>query len=166
MDALDDPSRLALAARVEEVADAIGTRRRAAAAAGISPQQLHNLISGKSAPSFLVAGRLAAEAGYDLHWLFTGEGPKLRTAPEPPSPVELDPRLFGRLLDALTKVYQELGVRIGAAELGAIAAEEYKDVAAAAADSEDEQIAMVKLVAARHRRRIKGESLASRKRGA
>lgn len=159
-DDLTQQEREEFVARLRELVDHFPTQAEAAKVAGVSVGQIKAYIAGRSAPSFLPIARLARAAGRDLNTVLPGGSPRA------PVPAALDPRLFGRLLDALSTTYQELGVRIGPAELGAIAAQEYQDVAAAAAESEDEQIAMVRLVAARHRRVIQEESLASRKRGA
>ena len=54
----------------------IGTRKAAAAAAGISDDQLTNYAKGRAKPPFSVMAALCAEAGVSLDWLATGEGPK------------------------------------------------------------------------------------------
>lgn len=146
------------------------SRTEAARVAGITTHQLRLIVLGKSTgTSALTLGRLARATGYDLHWVVTGEGSprrasEVRTPTPTPAPA-LDPRLFGRLFAALSKVYRELGVRLPESELGAIAAEEYKDVAEAGGASDEEQLAMVRLVAARHRRLLQEEKPGARKRG-
>lgn len=151
---------------------AVRTQKEAAALMGISPQQLRKIVAGVSTGTSVVAlGRLAEATGFDLHWVVTGKGSPRRASevrvptPAPAPALALDPRLFGRLFDALSKVYRELGVRLPESELGAIAAEEYKDVAEAGGASDEEQLAMVRLVAARHRRLLQEEKPGARKRG-
>lgn len=64
-----------LGARISAVAEAIGDRKKAASVAGISSDTLQRWIRGDVQASFVGLSRLCAEAGYNLEWLSTGEGP-------------------------------------------------------------------------------------------
>jgi hypothetical protein len=69
-----DQERAARAARIREAADKLGPRTRAAAAARVSVQQLHNLLTGKSIATERSVAGLAEAAHFDAHWIETGEG--------------------------------------------------------------------------------------------
>lgn len=159
-DDLSEADRAELVARLRSLVERFATQAEAARVAGVSLGQIKAYIAGRSAPSFLPVARLARAAGVDLNEVLPGAGPPARS-----QPLDLDPRLFGRLFDAIGKVYQEMGVRLPPSELGALVAEEYKDVAEAGGASEEEQLAMVRLVAARHRRLLQEEKPGARKRG-
>jgi hypothetical protein len=164
---LDDVERQKLAARIELIAKAIGTKAKAAKIANVSVQQLHNITTGKSAPSFSTVAKLSTESGYDLNWVWTGEGePRRANAPSVPvTPPLIDARFFGRLTSAIAKAYSEAGVILGTTDLGRLAAIEYQQLAFRAFD-ENEQIQEADRVRDKHSRMLANESLAERKRGA
>jgi transcriptional regulator with XRE-family HTH domain len=63
-----------LAARLRFLVKRIGTQAEAAKVAGVTPQQLRNLISGKSAPSLQPVANMALHGGVSLDWVVTGQG--------------------------------------------------------------------------------------------
>lgn len=65
--------RAALGERIREVVEKIGSRNLAAEIAGVTTQQLRNLIAGKSAPSLLVMARLAERAKVSLDYVAFGQ---------------------------------------------------------------------------------------------
>ena len=77
----------------------------------------------------------------------------------------MDAELLGRLVDAISRIYREERVALPDTDLGRIAAVEYADIVAAT-DEPQERIAMVKLVAEKHRRLLRTENPGSRKLGA
>lgn len=72
---MSEAERKALATRIRIAAEACGTRRDAAMAAGLSLSQLSLCALGHCAPSLVPMARLAAASGYTLDWIATGHGP-------------------------------------------------------------------------------------------
>lgn len=136
--------------------------------AQVSERQLRMYLAGDSSPPFLVVARLAEAADADLNWVMSGAGSMSRSA-DSGAPVggqlETDAKLLGRLVDAIGRVYDAERVTLPRNDLGELAAAEY-DRIIAATDDEDERLAMVKLVAEKHRHALRNESVSSRKRGA
>jgi len=83
---LSDEERVALATRLREMVEQIGTQPRAAEVAGVSLRALEQYLSGKVAPSLLATGNLAAATGYSLDWVLTGQGAKARDTTKLPDP--------------------------------------------------------------------------------
>lgn len=69
-----------LPARLTRIIDLFPTRRAAAAAAGVSVDQIARYMAGTSAPPFAVVARLAAAQGVSLDWVATGTGPTRNAA--------------------------------------------------------------------------------------
>ncbi|HYC02067.1 MAG TPA: helix-turn-helix transcriptional regulator [Azospirillaceae bacterium] len=69
-----------LPARLARVVDLFPTRRAAAAAAGVSVDQIARYLAGVNAPPFAVVSRLAQAQGISLDWIATGSG-SARAAP-------------------------------------------------------------------------------------
>lgn len=74
-----------LAARVALLVGLFPTRRAAAAAAGVSTDQVGRYVAGQNAAPFPVMARMAAAQGVSLDWLATGTG-EMRPRPRPPGP--------------------------------------------------------------------------------
>jgi hypothetical protein len=74
------PSITELGTRIARIADLYKNRRAAAAAAGVSTDQLGAYIKGENQPRFLTAAALAEEQDVSLDWLASVEAPfhKLR----------------------------------------------------------------------------------------
>ncbi|MEX0745285.1 MAG: helix-turn-helix transcriptional regulator [Phycisphaeraceae bacterium] len=60
--------------RIKHAAEIIGTRSKAAQAAGVSDDMLYRYIREQSPPSFSAMAGLTSSAGVSLEWLATGEG--------------------------------------------------------------------------------------------
>jgi DNA-binding phage protein len=155
--------RAELGARIRAVVQRFPGQAEAAEVASISTQSLHNLMTGKSLPSLIPLSRLAAAAGIRLEWIATGDPPML--APNKGGRPPLDRELLARIFDALARVYREEKVNLPDVELGRLAGDEYDAIVASTEDA-DERMTMVKLVAEKHRRALRTEHPASRKRGA
>jgi transcriptional regulator with XRE-family HTH domain len=153
--------RSGLGKRIREMVEVVGSNAEAAAVAGISVDQLSRLTAGTSSPSFLAVGRLAERTGFSLNWVMSGRGPRYAAS----AAKATDPELLGRVVDAIARVYREEKVNLPDVELGRLAGEEYDAIVAATEDA-DERTTMVKLVAEKHRRALRTEHPASRKRGA
>lgn len=74
--AASDPE---LGCRIEAASAIIGRRPEAAAAGGISHDQLTRIIQGKARPSFETVVGIARKSGVSLEWLATGKGEMLAT---------------------------------------------------------------------------------------
>ncbi|WP_291775206.1 helix-turn-helix transcriptional regulator [Luteibacter sp.] len=71
----DVPIRLmGIGTRIATLADAVGTRKTAAACMGVSADSLQRYIREENMPPFDVAVRLCVAAKARLDWLATGEG--------------------------------------------------------------------------------------------
>ncbi|MBR7517923.1 hypothetical protein KC217_19800, partial [Mycobacterium tuberculosis] len=82
--------------------------------------QLDRWKDGRSkAPLFAVAA-ICRAAGRSVGWLL-GEG----STPDIAATEAIDPELFGRVVDRVSRVYREEGVRLSDIDLGRIAAERY-----------------------------------------
>lgn len=92
-----------LGRRVRHVARSFSTMREAALAACVAPQHLSRIVKGESAPNPNILRRLATKAGFDLHWLLTGEGPKKRTATETAKALRAERESCALEVDALAK---------------------------------------------------------------
>lgn len=67
-------SGLELCDRIRRVADLYADRKAAAAAAGVSPNQLGRYLKGDSEPGFAALAGLAAGQGVSLEWVAGGLG--------------------------------------------------------------------------------------------
>lgn len=153
---VDDEHLAALRERIRQLADEFPSRTAAAEAAGLSKQQLHNVMTGRNRPSLLPMAQLAAARGRSLDWLVTGD----RT----PS-VDYDPELLGAIVDTLARVYEEEGVKLPPVELGRLAAHEHRVITATTTNPDERRVA-VRLAAERVRLALRTEEPARRKPGA
>ncbi|MBL4730992.1 MAG: helix-turn-helix transcriptional regulator [Rhizobiaceae bacterium] len=62
--------------RFLSVIQRLGGLKKCSAIIGVTDEQIGKWRDGKSKPQFFGVGRLATEAGVDLNWLLTGEGPE------------------------------------------------------------------------------------------
>ncbi|HEX2882273.1 MAG TPA: helix-turn-helix transcriptional regulator [Polyangiaceae bacterium] len=108
LQALTPADLAALAARVRETVEAIGTQDEAAEVAGISTRQIKKYVGGEGVPPLPVAAALTRSAGYDLEWLATGLGQRERAAPA---------SLLIGLTRALCKVYWKRDIEVESADL-------------------------------------------------
>lgn len=60
--------------RLRIVMDRLGTRREAAAIAGVSLDAVIRYLRGENQPGFMVISRLSDAANISMHWLATGNG--------------------------------------------------------------------------------------------
>ena len=79
------PSYLAeLGTRISAVAELYKDRKSAAAAAGVSTDQLARYMRGENQPTLLGAANMALQVGISVEWLATGEGEMKRAADNKP----------------------------------------------------------------------------------
>jgi transcriptional regulator with XRE-family HTH domain len=125
---LSSEERVALARRVRDMVEAIGTQPKAAEVARVSLRQLEQYLSGNVAPSLLAAGNLAAATGFSLDWVLTGTGNRLRSS-EPDrlaNPLDAEIRdteeilCIARLLQPALAAYSEAGASLSAEDEDAI----------------------------------------------
>lgn len=72
--------------RISAVADLYGDRKSAAAAGGISTDQLARYMRGDNQPPFIVMAKMAAQVGVSLEWIATGQGPMKKGEVAPAQP--------------------------------------------------------------------------------
>lgn len=135
-------------------------RLRMAVAAGGGNQEvarksripLSTLNSALAGLSDIRSSGLAAVAratGHSLDWIMFGEEAG-RPASDAVSSVDagevvIDREIFGRVVDAIQRLYKDEHVGLSGVDLGRIAAEKYEEIAAATGDP-GERLAMVKLM--------------------
>lgn len=73
----DAPEEGGFTERLAAVVRLFASRAEAAAAAGVSPDQLRRYLLGRSAASFRSMTALTVACGVNLDWLATGRGPML-----------------------------------------------------------------------------------------
>ena len=66
--------------RIAEVAEKLGSRKKAAEAAGVSVSTLNRWITGESVPVFAGVARLCLAAGVSLDWVATGSAVTTRAS--------------------------------------------------------------------------------------
>ena len=153
--------REALARRIRVMVDAAGTQAKAARMAQVSVRQIAAYVAGESAPPLLPLARLARETGISLDWVVDGRGPQRRG-----DSTRLNGELATRILEVIRAAYRDAGVALPDRELGRLMVAEYEDMSDAGVIDEDEEIAMVRLIGAKHRRLLATETPVARKRGA
>jgi hypothetical protein len=145
-----------LGRRIGAVADLIGSRKAAAAAAGITVGSLQRYIAGINVPGFDVCARLCAAARVRMEWLAFDEGPQFATDAEwainprlptgrgNPHPsqttqagaVNLDPGMLATSLRIADEVLKKYGLRdqLSSEQFADIARLVYNDVSRGAAE--------------------------------
>ncbi len=128
---------------------------------GASLSGVRKWLSGAAEPAFSSIAIAAKITKVRLDWLATGEGPmrpgEAAPAPEAAAPAEnitIDPVLFGRCLDAINKLFQELNIKAPSTTLGEEAALIYQDVAASGLASLEEQLVAIRALIAQRRRAL------------
>lgn len=131
-----------------------------AGAIGASVSGLKQWLVGKSEPARKYLGPAASVANVSLVWLVTGEG-EMRpgigapaTSPPARGEAERDADLYGRVLEAISAVYKEVGWGKSLRDLGVEAARIADDLAADGLAPEDKPAA-VKAAAAMLRRQLR-----------
>lgn len=106
-----------IGARIRLAAERIGTRAKAAKAAGISNDMLYRYIREQSPPSFSAMTGLALSAGVSLEWLATGKGSPGGGVASPAGtysagPVEVDLDLLEEVAASTFKELQARDIRL------------------------------------------------------
>lgn len=112
-----------LSERIRAVVDSFPSRVTAAEVAQVSPQQIHNLMTGKNNPTLMPIARMAIARGFRLEWVATGDppmmtptkrahvAPVLETAARlaTTGPRASQTRIVLKIYNALRFMYAELG---------------------------------------------------------
>jgi len=143
-----------ITARLREL---MGSRKLAAFArdCGIAASSMRQYLDG-SIPGAEKAAQIAARCNVSLVWLITGEGPKAQnqSVVDKPKSAEIsrapmiDPELFGRVLDRVSRAYRDIGMRASDIDKGRVAAEKYSEIVDQAGD-QDEWPALLDLMEVR-----------------
>lgn len=146
-----------------------------AAAIGASLATVQALESGRNSPSGVTLTKIAA-LGFSPTWILIGRGSMglddggvAEAGQELGAPFEryaetvdvfrtatpsTDPELFGRVVDAIQRLYRDEHTHIPGVDLGRLAATKYDEIIAATADP-DERMKMVKLIAVQLRNELR-----------
>jgi transcriptional regulator with XRE-family HTH domain len=127
------------------------TGRSFAQRLGIPASTYRALLAGHS-PTLDTLSAIREATGASIEWLATGDGPKWtaeigRQSTTVPS-VRFDPELLGRVVDRISRVYKDAGLRLQEIEKGRLAAEKYAEIADQA-DGEDEWPSLLDLMEVR-----------------
>ncbi len=145
------------------------TGRAFAKAAGLKPSTYQALTTGRS-PTLDTLVMIASSLGVNIRWLATGEGPIYPAETDDTTdPMEqessgtrrsgsLDPELLGRVVDRISKVYREEGLRLPDVDLGRLAAEKYDEIALLAEDP-DEWAGFLEVMDTRVRKAIRAAAV-------
>lgn len=155
-------NRKAFAERLKvAIAQAGRTQEVLASDVGLSLSGFRKWLYGDTEPQMSGLVRAADALGVTIEWLATGVGPmrpgEAAPAPEPAAPADtitIDPVLFGRCLDAINKLFQELNIKAPSTTLGEEAALIYQDVAASGLASLEEQLVAIRALIAQRRRAL------------
>ncbi|MBX9635709.1 MAG: helix-turn-helix domain-containing protein [Magnetospirillum sp.] len=115
----------------------------------------------KRVPDADFLAQLRGKFGISIDWLVTGYGEMhVGQPPQPPAgaPGSRDPDLYGRVLEAISAVYKELGWGISLRQIGAEAAQIADDIAAEGLAPEDKPPA-VKAAAVMLRRQLRAAAV-------
>jgi transcriptional regulator with XRE-family HTH domain len=158
-DAKHPSSPSELGCRLAAVAKSVGSQSRAADLMGVSLSQFKRYVAGDNQPTFETVANLSLSANLNLDWLAFGRG-EMRAGEAVPTPApatttaERDADLVGRVLEAISVVYKELGWRKSLHQLGEEAAQIADRLAAEGITPEDKPGA-VKATAADLRHRLR-----------
>lgn len=138
-----------------------GQHSEVAVLAGIPVRTLSRYINGKSGVPSAKLRKLAEVCGVSTDWLLTGVGDPAPDDFRPHDAISgaLDHELFGRLVDAVFRLYQEERVMLAPIDLGRIASRKYAEITAATANPE-ERGAMIKLIVTQLRAEIRAAKAA------
>ena len=147
--------------RIREAVARRGTQEEVAALVGITSRTMGRYINGRTGISSENLRKIAEACGVSPDWLLTGKGD-----PEQPilngqsdKNVPLDDELFGRVVDAIHRLYRDERVGLAPIDLGRLAARKYGEIVSATADP-DERGAMIKLIVTQLRAEIRAAQTA------
>ncbi|WP_133255999.1 hypothetical protein [Rhodopseudomonas palustris] len=119
-------------------------------------EQIAKWRDGRTRPPFFALMTLVSAAKLDLNWLATGDAPPRRAAAVP---ADIDDELFGRVFEAVQRLYKDERVSLPPINLGRIAARKYGEISAATADPVERGV-MIKLIVEQLRAEIRAAQAA------
>lgn len=147
-----EPKSAGLAERLRVAVQRRGNQKDVAQLAGMTVRTLGRYINGKTGIPADKLQKLAEVCSVSADWLLTGAGEIAiqEDTTVGAKNVPLDDELFGRVVDAIHRLYREERVALAPIDLGRLAARKYGEITAATADPE-ERLTMIKLVVAQLR---------------
>lgn len=113
-----------------------------AKAVGLPTATIRQYLEG-SIPGAEKAAQIAERCNVSLVWLITGDGPKARPKTVDEKSIAtsraplIDPELFGRVLDRVSRAYRDIGIRVSDIDKGRVAAEKYSEIVDQAGDADE-----------------------------
>lgn len=157
------PELAGIAYRIRQATARGGGKQQVVLRTGIKSRTLGNYLSGASKPSAIALQALADACNVSVDWILSGpdDDPafgldeaknysKKNAANRRLLAPAIDAELFGRVVDAIQRLYKDQRVSLAPIDLGRIAARKYGEIVAATDDT-GEQVAMIKLVVAQLR---------------
>ncbi|HEY0328812.1 MAG TPA: hypothetical protein VGC77_06890 [Rhodopseudomonas sp.] len=144
--------------RFKLVLKRVGGLKGASALIDTKAEQIAKWRDGRTRPPFFALLTLVSAAKLNLNWLANGD-PLDERVPAAPSPPDIDDELFGRVFDAVQRLYKDERVAMPPIDLGRLAARKYGEIIAAT-DDPAERGAMIKLIVAQLRAEIRSAQAA------
>lgn len=163
-----------IAARLKLVRESLGLSQKGLSKKlGVGAGTWQNLEAGGNVPSGETLLRIV-ELGFSPTWVLTGHGPPrlpdhiesdgtATTASKRPAST-IDGELLGRIVDAVGRLYGDLGMSIPRVDLGKLSAEKYDEIVAAS-DDPAEYPTMLKLAIAQLRKELLTERQSEHRKG-
>lgn len=129
-----------------------------AAKISVSVSGVKKWLSGTATPSFSAMTKVSRVSGVSLDWLATGDGPMRPGEAQPVATLgaeaTTDRELLGRCIDQISKLYEELNIRLPTLDMGREAAALYDEIVATGARSIEEYLPMLRVLIAQRRRAL------------
>jgi transcriptional regulator with XRE-family HTH domain len=129
-----------------------------AAKISVSVSGIKKWLTGAADPSFSAMTKVSRVSGVSLDWLSTGDGPmrpnETLAAAIHAQQTATDRELMGRCIDAISKLYQELNIKLPMLDMGREAADLHDEVLGSGAATIEEYLPVIRVLIAQKRRAL------------
>ncbi len=143
--------------RFRQVLKRVGGLKGASELINVKAEQIAKWRDGTTRPPFFPLLTLVSAAKLDLNWLARGDSADIPLPATPPALI--DDELFGRIFEAVQRLYKEEHVALPPVDLGRIVARKYAEIISATLD-DAERGAMIKLIVTQLRAEIRAAKAA------